>query len=146
MRLNLAPLAVGGQSEGPGYREGQRTDRARRVVPRSRPAARFARAPDPPTPAPTGLPGPASLVWTSPRAMWLGRTPYPDPGIPTLDTPPVYPPWIPTPVLLSLGPSAPTKASPALSQMRSGHSSQLADVAVGVSGDPFACTYGVHIW
>ena len=54
-----------------------------------------ARPQNPPTPAPTGLPGPASLVLGPPRAagcLVAGYYPGPPTRIPT----PVYPPWYPT--------------------------------------------------
>ena len=66
---------------GPRYREGSMPDRARRVVS----GTRVHPALYPPTPAPVGLPGPASLV-----QVWVPRAAC------RLGTPPVYPTPIPT--------------------------------------------------
>ena len=90
MTLNLAPIgpeaafARGGPREATGV-----ADRARRVG-SGRPGALH---PDPPTPAPAGLPGPASLVWAP---LVSGTSSCWDPPITHPVYPSHYPPGIPT--------------------------------------------------
>ena len=104
MRLNLAHLAVGGQSARSCTREGLqgRTDRARRVGAGPSPptVSQYVRLPGTTTPGPAGLTGPLRCTWDPPRAAcWVVPR---DPVLPTRYThpvsPPRYTPYPPTPL------------------------------------------------